>query len=243
MTHLYQIDGMSCKSCTAKVKSELLKLGEITEAEIQLAYPQAKLTMSNHISVSTLQNAIARAGDYKITETGGMPVHETVGGQSNNWLKTYKPLLLVFAFIIMVATLASFRDGKFHTMYWMHYFMGGFFIAFSFFKLLDLKAFADSYSSYDLLAAKWYSYGMIYPFFELGLGLAFINNWEPLVTSVVTVALMGFSSIGVIKAVMSKRKIRCACLGAVFNLPMSTVTIVEDLLMVAMGIIMIAGLV
>lgn len=243
MTHLYQIDGMSCKSCIAKVKSELLKLGEITEAEIQLAYPQAKLTMSSHISVSTLQNAIARAGDYKITETGCMPVHETVGGQSNNWLKTYKPLLLVFAFIIMVVTITSFRDGKFHTMYWMHYFMGGFFIAFSFFKFLDLKGFADSYSSYDLLATKWYSYGMIYPFLELGLGLAYISNWEPLVTSVVTVALMGFSSIGVIKAVMNKRKIRCACLGAVFNLPMSTVTIVEDLLMVAMGIIMIAGLV
>ena len=199
--------------------------------------------MSSHISVSTLQNAIARAGDYRITETGGMPVHETVGGQSNNWLKTYKPLLLVFAFIIMVATLASFRDGKFHTMHLMHYFMGGFFITFSFFKFLDLKGFADSYSSYDLLATKWYSYGMIYPFLELGLGLAYISNWEPLVTSVVTVALMGFSSIGVIKAVMNKRKIRCACLGAVFNLPMSTVTIVEDLLMVAMGIIMIAGLV
>lgn len=243
MTHLYQIDGMSCKSCIAKVKSELLKLGEITEAEIQLAYPQAKLTMSSHISVSTLQNTIARAGDYKITETGGMSVHETGGGQSNNWLKTYKPLLLVFAFIIMVATISSFRDGKFHTMYWMHYFMGGFFITFSFFKFLDLKGFADSYSSYDLLATKWYSYGMIYPFLELGLGLAYISNWEPLVTSVVTVAVMGFSSIGVIKAVMNKRKIRCACLGAVFNLPMSTVTIVEDLLMVAMGIIMIAGLV
>lgn len=243
MTHLYQIDGMSCKSCIAKVKSELLKLGEITEAEIQLAYPQAKLTMSSHVSVSTLQNAIAKAGDYKITKTGGMPVHETGGGQSNNWLKTYKPLLLVFAFIIMVATITSFRDGKFHTMYWMHYFMGGFFIAFSFFKFLDLKGFADSYSRYDLLATKWYSYGMIYPFLELGLGLAYISNLEPLVTSVVTVALMGFSSIGVIQAVMNKRKIRCACLGAVFNLPMSTVTIVEDLLMVAMGIIMIAGLV
>lgn len=243
MTHLYQIDGMSCKSCIAKVKSELLKIGEITDAEVQLTYPQARLTMSSHVSVSTLQKAIARAGDYKITDGGGMQVHETGGDQSKNWLKTYKPLILVFAFIIMVSSLASFRDGDFHTMYWMHYFMGGFFIAFSFFKFLDLKGFADSYSSYDLLAAKWYSYGFIYPFIELGLGLAYISNWQALVTSVVTVLVMGFSSIGVIRAVMNKRKIRCACLGAVFNLPMSTVTIVEDLLMVAMGITMITGLV
>jgi hypothetical protein len=46
---------------------------------------------------------------------------------------------------------------------------------------------------------------------------------------------MGISSIGVIKSVLNKRKIQCACLGAVFNLPMSTVTIIEDLLMVAMA--------
>jgi diacylglycerol kinase len=46
---------------------------------------------------------------------------------------------------------------------------------------------------------------------------------------------MGFSAIGVIQAVMNKRKIRCACLGAVFQLPMSTVTIVEDVGMVLMA--------
>jgi hypothetical protein len=54
---------------------------------------------------------------------------------------------------------------------------------------------------------------------------------------------MGFSSIGVIQSVVNKRKIRCACLGAVFNLPMSTVTIMEDLLMVVMSGMMLAGMV
>jgi hypothetical protein len=51
---------------------------------------------------------------------------------------------------------------------------------------------------------------------------------------------MGFSSIGVIQSVLNKKKIQCACLGAVFNLPMSTVTIIEDLLMVSMAVYMIA---
>jgi hypothetical protein len=53
---------------------------------------------------------------------------------------------------------------------------------------------------------------------------------------------MGFSSIGVIKSVIDKKQIRCACLGAVFNLPMSTVTIIEDLLMVAMSTLMLLHL-
>ena len=53
----------------------------------------------------------------------------------------------------------------------------------------------------------------------------------------VTILVMGISSIGVIRSVINKQKIQCACLGAVFNLPMSTVTIIEDLLMVSMAII------
>jgi hypothetical protein len=51
----------------------------------------------------------------------------------------------------------------------------------------------------------------------------------------ITLVVMAFSSIGVILAVMNKQKIRCACLGTGFNLPMTTVTIIEDLLMAAMA--------
>ena len=47
--------------------------------------------------------------------------------------------------------------------------------------------------------------------------------------------VMGFSALGVIKAVLNKQAIRCACLGSVFNLPMSYVTIIENMGMVAMA--------
>jgi hypothetical protein len=39
--------------------------------------------------------------------------------------------------------------------------------------------------------------------------------------------------------VASKTKIQCACLGTVFQLPMSTVTIVEDVGMVLMAAFML----
>jgi hypothetical protein len=113
--------------------------------------------------------------------------------------------------------------------------MAGFFLVFSFFKMLDLAGFASSYAMYDLLAKKIPSYGYIYPFIELALGAAYLLRWQPMFTSAITLAVMSFSSIGVIMAVMNKQKIRCACLGTGFNLPMTTVTIVEDLLMVAMA--------
>jgi copper chaperone CopZ len=47
MTHTYHISGMTCSGCVAKVKSELLKLGDVTAAEVQLASPQAIITMQS----------------------------------------------------------------------------------------------------------------------------------------------------------------------------------------------------
>ena len=104
----------------------------------------------------------------------------------------------------------------------------------------ELKGFADSYAMYDLLAKKIPAYGLVYPFLELALGVAFLTGFNPALTNWATIIIMGFSSIGVIQSVLDKKKIQCACLGAVFNLPMSTVTIIEDLLMVAMATYMIA---
>jgi hypothetical protein len=113
--------------------------------------------------------------------------------------------------------------------------MACFFLVFSFFKLLDLKGFASTYAMYDLLAMNLPAYGYIYPFIELGLGLSYLTGLNPFVTNWATIVVMGFSSLGVVQSVLNKQKIRCACLGAVFNLPMSTVTIVEDFLMIGMA--------
>jgi hypothetical protein len=122
----------------------------------------------------------------------------------------------------------------------MNTFMAGFFIVFSFFKMLDLPNFASSYSSYDIIAKKWNGYGFVYPFIELTLGALYLLQLFPVQTNIATIIVMGISSIGVIQSVMQKRTIQCACLGTVFNLPMSTITIIEDLLMVLMAVIMLA---
>jgi hypothetical protein len=161
-----------------------------------------------------------------------MKVNDT---ETKSWLATYKPLLLIAGFIAGASILTA--NGSLHTG--MNTFMAGFFLVFSFFKLLDLKGFANSYAMYDLLAMKVPVYGFIYPFIELGLGIAFLTGFNPIFTNWATIIAMGFSSIGVIQSVLNKKKIQCACLGAVFNLPMSTVTIIEDLLMVAMAAYMV----
>jgi len=154
-------------------------------------------------------------------------------------LETFKPLILIFLFITVVSVISSIEGGQMDLMKWMNYFMAGFFITFSFFKFLDLRAFADSYSMYDLLAKRIRIYGFVYPFIELAMGIAYLTHFEPKITYIATIAVMGFSSLGVIQSVLDKKKIKCACLGAVFNLPMTTVTIIEDLLMFAMAAFML----
>ena len=92
---------------------------------------------------------------------------------------------------------------------------------------------------YDVVAGKWKFWGFIYPFIELVLGLLYLINLFPFETNLATAIILGVSSVGVIKSNLDKKKIKCACLGDVFNLPMSTVTIIEDLTMVVMAITML----
>ncbi|MCC6661950.1 MAG: hypothetical protein IT437_13825 [Phycisphaerales bacterium] len=118
--------------------------------------------------------------------------------------------------------------------------MAGFFLVFSFFKLLDLRGFADAYMSYDILARRSRAWTPAYPLVELALGAAYLARWQPVVTSGVTLALMLVGSVGVLRAILGKRRIRCACLGTALNLPMTTVTLVEDLGIAAMAAAMLA---
>jgi cation transport ATPase len=235
MTHTYNITGMTCGNCVAKAKSSLLMLGDVSAAEIQLAAPQASITMQKHIPVTVLQDALNKAGGYTITEADGGMHHTVPAEEAGSWLDTYKPILLIGAYITGATLLIEIVGNGFNWHTWMQHFMAGFFLVFSFFKLLNLKGFAESYSTYDIIAKKWVNWGYVYAFIELGLGIAYLINFKPILTNAVTLVVMTVSIVGVLQSVLNKRKIQCACLGAVFNLPMSTITIIEDAAMIAMS--------
>lgn len=240
MTHTYIIDGMTCGNCVAKVKDQLLKIGDITEAQVQLTNPQATISMQKHISLPELQKALSKAGNFRMTENHN---HDDTSNdseeESKTWFETYKPVIIIAAYITGITILIEIFNWPFDFERWMQNFMAGFFLTFSFFKMLDLKGFADSYSTYDIVAKRWRGWGYVYAFAELALGIAFLIKFNPLLTNAVTFILMSISLVGVLQTVMNKKKIRCACLGAVFNLPMSTVTVIEDSLMIGMSAIMI----
>ncbi|MBA3704480.1 MAG: cation transporter [Bacteroidetes bacterium] len=232
MTHTYQVTGMTCENCETKVKSSLLTLPDVTAVEISKENGTATISMDKHIAISDLQKTLGGVdGKYQIK-----PMHHSeTAEQAKSWFSTYKPILLIFFYITIVTLLIQTTNHHPNVMQWMQHFMAGFFLTFSFFKMLDLSGFADSYATYDIVAKRFKAWGFIYAFIELGLGIAYTINFQPFATNLVTVVVMGISTIGVLQSVLNKQKIQCACLGAVFNLPMSTVTIIEDLLMVSMA--------
>jgi copper chaperone CopZ len=235
MENKYTISGMTCGGCVASVKKQLDTIPHILNANIQLDLPQGIISSKIEIPISLLQNKLDEKGNYKIEKIRENAVVELPDVRAS----TYKPLFLILAFILGVSILTQYPFNNFDLGLLMRHFMAGFFIVFAFFKILNLKGFSDSYAMYDIVAGKWKTWGTIYPFVELALGIFYLINIHSNVINWITIIVLGVSSIGVIQSNLKKQKIKCACLGDVFNLPMSTITIVENLLMVLMAILML----
>ena len=60
-------------------------------------------------------------------------------------------------------------------------------------------------------------------------------SWNPTLTNWITLVLMLMSAVGVFNELRKGKEIVCACLGTLFKIPMTYVTLVEDLLMAAMA--------
>ena len=256
LTTTYSLNGLHCGACVNKVTQALAPLA--AGVEVSLQPMQVTLTEAK-ADFEALKAAVENAGKYVLMphsepiQLSNMPPDISLQAQkapfnvveensASSWLATYSPLLLILAYIFGASFLVQIGMNGMAgvtTADTMRYFMAGFFLVFSFFKLLDIGAFANAYSAYDLLASRWHGWGKLYPFVELALGMAYLAHFNPLLTHWITIIVMGFSAIGVIRAVASKTQIQCACLGTVFKLPMSTVTIVEDVGMVAMAALML----
>lgn len=166
-------------------------------------------------------------------------MHEHTDTQKDN----YMPLILVFLFITLLAVVHIFSNPtlEFTTMNLMQYFEGYFFVLFALFKFIDLKTFATGFSRYDLIAGKFKPYAYVYPFIELILGLGFLTGILLFETLIATVIVSAIGALGV--AFNLKKKIQCACLGAVINLPLSKVSLLEYVLMGLMALYMLVTLV
>jgi hypothetical protein len=155
-------------------------------------------------------------------------------------LQQLKPLLLILFYISGASILMNYKEWNIAEA--MLDFMGLFYIVFSFFKLLDLKGFPDSFRMYDPLAKRIPIYGWVYPFIETALGLMFLLRIKVNIALIVTLIILGITTIGVTKTLLNKKSIRCACLGTALKLPMTEATFIENAIMIVMAILMLTNI-
>jgi copper chaperone CopZ len=233
---VYNVTGMHCKSCASKIESALRSVTGVNSARVTLNPPQANVETSRPVTKEALDEAVRAAGDYALSDSGPTAVTQSEGSKPKESLF---PLFLIVGYIagtvavfIFTADYPSWHEA-------MRFFMAGFFLAFSFFKFLDLHGFAETYRTYDIAAQAWPTWGFIYPFAELGVGISYLADLAPVGTSLATLVLMLTGAVGVFRSLLNKTAIRCACLGTTLNLPMTTITLVEDLGMAAMAALML----
>lgn len=149
-------------------------------------------------------------------------------------MKKYWPL---FA-LILVAALAAWALAH-RGSPWMPLFMGFFLSQFALLKLFHPADFAEGFKMYDLVAKKFSPYAHIYPIIELALGLAYLSGFWPIPTYLATIVVMGVGALGVLQALRQGLDVRCACMGTVLDVPLSTVTLTEDIVMGLMALWML----
>ena len=239
MKHTYKVTGMTCGGCKASVENSLKALEGIEDATVNLERKEVEVKMSHHLKLSELQNALPEK--YQITEEVKQVEQSYTSNEffeeEKSKFEQLKPLFLILFYITTAAILMHRKDWSWNGF--MLDFMGLFYIVFSFFKMLDLKGFPDSFRMYDPLAKKVPVYAKIYPFLETALGLLFLLRFEVTIALIITLIVLGITTYGVTKTLLDKKAIRCACLGTALKLPMTEATFIENAIMIVMAILML----
>lgn len=113
----------------------------------------------------------------------------------------------------------------------MNNIMGSIFIIFGLLKIVNLPKFVQIFNKYDIISQKVPGYGYLYPFIEIALGIAYLRKYRLDAVNGSTIILMIISIISVIISMVKGQKLRCGCLGSFLHIPLSYVTLSENVVM------------
>ena len=176
----------------------------------------------------------------------GMKGHIKAHGHyfcSQHCIKTYEgkqtqstskvPVIILVSILVAALVLSITIQG------FMQPFMGVFFVIVAILKLADVNGFVMGFRQYDLLAMRSKLYAQVYPFLELVLGILFLTNTLVVPAAILTALIMFVGVVSVAKTLREKKKLKCACLGALIAVPLTTFTLAEDSIMLIMAIMLL----
>ena len=233
------IKGMHCAGCVSTIERAINKVEGVTKAVVSLS--KETVRVDGGVSSSSVINAITSTGyEATLMDPAVKQQKNQQKQEPQSELKQLFPLFLIFFYISSAALLINWTN--FNASNFMFDFMGLFFIVFSFFKILDYKNFPRSFAMYDPIAKRVPIYGWIYPAIETVLGLAFLFRVALNFSLIATIIILGITTVGVTRALIDKRAMRCACLGTALKLPMTKATFIENSIMIIMATYMLFSL-
>ncbi|WP_010135891.1 heavy-metal-associated domain-containing protein [Ochrovirga pacifica] len=232
MKQTYQIAGMTCMGCKASVEEKLNTLAHVNNVSVNLETGETVIETEKEVSLKDLKEVLPNKYTINLKKTISETTVATKKEQGK--LTQLKPLFLILFYITVSSILINYKKESFSGF--MLDFMGLFYIVFSFFKMLDLKGFPESFRMYDPLAKKIPLYAKIYPFIETVLGIMFLMRIKTDIALITTLIILGITTVGVTKTLLDKKSIRCACLGTALKLPMTEATFIENAIMIVMSV-------
>ena len=223
---------MTCEGCRSSVEDKLGKLDGVDNVKVDLTRGQAIIYSKNPLSLSLIKETLPPKYSLINVEDVNLDTHGDITIKASK-IHQLKPLFIILGYIFIASILLNYKNWNSSNA--MLDFMGLFYIIFSFFKILDVKGFSMSFRMYDPLAKQAPIYGYIYPFIEVILGLMFLIRYEVNIALILTLIVLGITTIGVTQTLLNKRSIKCACLGTTLNLPMTEATFIENALMIIMA--------
>ena len=220
-TYEFPLAGITCQKCVAKITATLSEVDAFQAVRVLRQPDRVEIDADTVVTAAAVDAALQTLSRYRVQRT--------------RLLTQLFPLLLVFAYLLLTVVLVAILSREVTFALLMSTWMGAFFLVFSFFKFLNLKGFVTAFQSYDPIAALWPTYGYFYATLELVFGIAYLFAPQARLLNFAVLLVLGISSWGVLRAVTRGRTVQCACLGTIFNLPMTWVTLVENALMLVMA--------
>ena len=231
MKSKFYISWMTCLNCQKTVSDKIKSYRGVLGVKVNLKSGIAEIDSKQFIEVKEISKLLGA----KYTVKGDIPLSKK---ETKSKLRQLTPLFLIFSYLMVGTFYISIQINASYERS-MQIFMGLFFIIFSLFKFLDYGGFPVSFKRYDPLAKKIPFYANLYPFLETALGIAFLIEWNLPVILCVTLLVLSITSLGVIKTLVNKTEIDCACLGTSLKLPMTEATLIENLIMLSMSSILL----
>ena len=236
MQAVYKVEGMTCQGCADNIQNGLNNQSFINKANVSLQESKLTIDSDSTLDINSLNSIVSTLGNYKIRSNTTNILSEIV-----NYFTSKKPIVIALSIVILSSLAMQISDETFSLNKWFMSYMGIFFIIFSFLKLLNVSGFSMTFKKYDLISKIIPPYATSYPFIELSLGIIFLTQTQSILiyANAFTLIFMVSQTIGIIRSLSKSEQIQCACMGSAVDVPLSSLTVVENITMIAMATYMI----